>query len=210
MWTPGGHPYLLHWGLVSHQEDNECRRKDWWERTLAFFLLCLPPPKHHSNLFFSCPWYCAFSSASRILLMREGKEKHWKMEHVPFAAPFTTMVVGNKKVLGAYSLHLCSWEGGEGNVRYGLCLFLSNSCYSPAASLACSFQRPFRCWSSPKCPGSASCFGKEETPLSRTGRDSAAAPQQAAKQLVCYKMMPVCLETRVSALPGWQQLWAAL
>ena len=102
MWTPDGHPYLLHWGLMSHQECNECRGKHWQEITqwLAF------SSAHHplnisSNLFFCspCPWSCAFSSATIILLMGEGKQKHWKMDCVPFAAPFITviMVVGDRK-----------------------------------------------------------------------------------------------------------------
>lgn len=39
---------------------------------------------------------------------------------------------------GSIGCLFCSWGGGEGNVRYGLCLFLSIGCYSPAATLASS------------------------------------------------------------------------
>lgn len=49
--TPDDHPYLLHWGLMSHQEHSERRGKHWQERTLALFLLCPPPPKHRQQPF---------------------------------------------------------------------------------------------------------------------------------------------------------------
>lgn len=100
--TPDDHPYLLHWGLMSPQEHSEHRGKHWQERTRW---LCFSSAHHplniSSNLFFCslCPSRCAFSSATVILLMWEGKQNHWKMDHVPLAAPLMTviMVVGDRE-----------------------------------------------------------------------------------------------------------------
>ena len=183
MWTPHGHPYLLHWGLVSHQEGNECRGKHCQERTSWLSSSSARHPLNiSSKLFFCFPWRCAFSSAT--ISPRVGR-KTKTLKNGPCAyccSLFNSNDGGRRqKVLGAYSLHLCSWGGGEGSVRHGLRPFPSNHCYSPAATMAHTWlPASFQMLVFSKL--SRLCF--LETLLSCPGRDSAAAPQQATCTLL--------------------------
>lgn len=147
-----------------------------------------PPPQHQQQPFLLlsmslmlCLLLCYYNSPHM-----GRKTKTLKNGLCPFCCSLynSNNGGGRQKVLRAYSLHLCSWGGGEGKVRHGLCSFLSNHCYSPAATMARSFQHLFRWLSFPNCPGSASCSCKEEILLSCAGRDSAVAPQQATCALL--------------------------
>lgn len=153
--------------------------------------LCFSSARHPlnigSNLFFCspCPSRCAFSSATVILLMWEGKQKHWKMDHVPLAAPLMTviMVVGDSVS----------------------CLFssplLPRKWWRKCKTIATALQPPRHAASSIPSDDDLLQTARALVPA-RAGRKSSSPAhvevlqQLPSKQPVpCYKMVPVCLET---------------